>query len=122
MSEVLEGQTVVANVLALKRAGIMAHDTATDCIGHASGLARSGAPGSLPIERNERLAIGPSLVHASSLLGALERAQFHIMDLVEHFDALPEAYEPSSNLWQRYDELRQACETISDAHNQWIGD
>ena len=100
----------------------MTNDTATDSIGHVEGLAFGGAPGSLPSERNDGLASGPSLVHASSLLGALERAQFHIMDLVEHFDALPEAYAPGSDLWERYDELRQACETISDARLQWIGD
>lgn len=100
----------------------MTNDTATNHDGHAEGLARSGAQGNVPGDRDLGLASGPSLVHAVSLLGALERAQFHIIDLVENFDGLPEAYQRDSDLWQRYDELRQACETISDAHARWIGD
>ena len=100
----------------------MAHDTATDCTRDSEGLACGGTPGSLPVERVGAMARGPSLIQAVSLLGALERAQFHIIDLVENFDGLPEAYQPGSDLWERYDALRQACDTISDGHQRWIGD
>lgn len=100
----------------------MTNDITANGDGLVEGMARGGTPGNVPGDRGGKVASGVSLVRAVSLIGALERAQFHIIDLVENFDGLPEAYQRDSDLWQRYDELRQACETISDAHARWIGD
>ena len=57
-----------------------------------------------------------------SLLQRLAHAESDIVDLVDFWNELPEAYVPGSDNWNAYENLERACELISEARALLIGD
>ena len=101
--------------------GLKMDDTGSDLVG-ISARHDGGANGpAIQPGLQLGMARGPSVVRAVALLTQLEHAQCDLGNLIEQFDKLPEAHSPGSDLWQSYDELRAACETICRLHQRWIG-
>ena len=99
----------------------MDHDTAASGIGNEKGMVST--PERPAVQQSLQLGLGVGVAHVrcATLLGNLENARRAIDELIYNFDRLPEAYQPGSDLWARYDELTEACVVLVDAEARWVG-
>ena len=92
--------------------------------GHSrSGLLRSDTRGAAESGGNGRVAGGlVSLPRQPSLLSRLTLAEADIADLIDAWNELPEAYKSGDHGWFACGDLERACELISSARSDLIGD
>jgi hypothetical protein len=92
--------------------------------GHSrSGLSGSDARATAEPGRNGRVAGGlDSLSRQPSLISRLAQAESDIVDLVDAWNELPEAYTPGSANRIAFENIERACELISSARADLIGD